>query len=231
MAKEWRLEAGRLRIIRNPIDTEQFRPDERANRTRSQSILFAGHLQWYKGGTTLVAAIPRVLHKHPAAHFLFVGNDTKSGPNRTSFRAHMENELRQAGALSHVSFVDPLPAVELVKRYRACAGLVLPSFQEVYGNVVGEAMACGRPCVVSSTAGSSELITSGKNGFVVPPGDSEQLAAALSELLGLSDEAHARMGSEARATVETLCSASVIATNTVSVYRETLLAEGRERRR
>jgi glycosyltransferase involved in cell wall biosynthesis len=222
MTKEWGLDARRIRIIRNPIDTDQFRPSVNGAGPRSRTILFAGHLQWFKGVSVLAAAVPRVLSRHPEARFLFVGNDTRSAPGGGSLKAYVEQELRAAGALDRTRFVDPVPAAELVRHYHESAGLVLPSFQEVYGNVVVEAMACGRPCVVTRTVGAAELVVPGKSGFVVPPNDPDALAHALGELLDLPDDARSRMGHEGRRTVELSCAAEVIASETVKAYREVL---------
>jgi len=222
MTREWGLDPRRIRIIRNPIDTAQFHPSDSAAGARSRTILFAGHLQWFKGVSVLAAAVPRVLGKHPEARFLFVGNDTRSAPGGGSLKAYVEKELRAAGALDRTRFVDPVPAAELVRYYHECAGLVLPSFQEVYGNVVAEAMACGRPCVVTNTVGAAELVVSGKSGFVVPPNDPDALAHALGELLDLPDDARGRMGHEGRRTVERSCAAEVIAAETIEAYREVL---------
>ena len=134
-------------------------------------------------------------------------------------RRFLEDMLAPTGALGKVSFLDPVPHSELAARYRACAALVLPSFREAYGNVVIEAMACGRPCIVTSAVGASELIVHEKTGFIVPPDNPEELARAILRLLAMSDIAIDEMGMQARATVERTCAVSVIAAQTIEAYR------------
>ena len=72
---------------------------------------------------------------------------------------------------------------------------------EGFPNVVGEAMACGIPCVVTDV-GDSALIV-GKTGKVVPPHDPEALASAWKELLRLTPQVRQKLGNAARKRVET----------------------------
>lgn len=242
MASAWALDRSRIRIIRNPLDVEHFSPGPAAARSGPPTILFVGHLQWLKGLSTLAAAIPRVVARHPDARFELVGNDTASAPDGGSMRRYLEGVLAAAGvgtasrapcgrglaggAGGRVAFLGPMSQADLVARYRACAGLVLPSFHEVYGNVVLEAMACGRPCVVTSSIGAAELITSGDTGLVVPPRDPEALAAALSELLAMPAQARDEMGARARRAVTRACARPVIAAQTIEAYREAMERSG-----
>jgi glycosyltransferase involved in cell wall biosynthesis len=58
-------------------------------------------------------------------------------------------------------------------------------------------MACGLPVVAPEGTGAAEIVTAGENGLLVPPGDSDALAAALSRLLADGDERE-RLGVSAR---------------------------------
>jgi glycosyltransferase involved in cell wall biosynthesis len=225
LAARWSLDPNRIRIIRNPVDVETFSASPAVPRPVERTVLFVGHLQWFKGPTVLAAAIPLVLAKQRNVRFRFIGNDTKSAPGGGSIRRFLEDSLAPAGALHSVSFLGPVPHSELVTHYRSCAALVLPSFQEVYGNVVIEAMACGRPCIVTSEVGASELIANGKTGFVVPPDNPEELAEAILAVLALPDAASRQMGVEARAAIERTCAVSVIAEQTVDAYRAAIRGE------
>jgi starch synthase (maltosyl-transferring) len=57
--------------------------------------------------------------------------------------------------------------------------LVLPSLWEGMPNVILEAMMASRPVVATSVEGTSELVTDGETGWLVPPGHSQELGAAL----------------------------------------------------
>ncbi len=62
----------------------------------------------------------------------------------------------------------------------SCDVQVVPSeWAEVFGNVIVEAYAFGKPVIASSSGGMPELIREGETGFLVPPGNVKALAAAL----------------------------------------------------
>jgi glycosyltransferase involved in cell wall biosynthesis len=83
---------------------------------------------------------------------------------------------------------------DLVALYALAEALVLPTHSDPWGLVVNEAMACGLPIIVSSVAGcSADLVEDGWNGFIVPPGDSEKLRAAIESLIR-QPELRQRMG-------------------------------------
>jgi glycogen synthase len=224
MAKAWAVDPSRIRIIRNPIDLSVFRPGGASPSSRAV-VLFVGHLQRLKGVETLAAAIPAVSRQKPGTEFWFVGNDTRSGPRGTSMKAWLLQHLGDHAAAGCVRFFDPVPQHELVSFYRRCSLLVLPSLNDVYPNVVLEAMACGRPCVVTTSVGAAELVVDGESGFQVPPGDPQALAACLSAVLAMSPGARESIGARGRAAVERACSSAIVAAETVDAFREAIAAE------
>jgi UDP-glucose:(heptosyl)LPS alpha-1,3-glucosyltransferase len=72
------------------------------------------------------------------------------------------------------------PLLEMAQ-YRAADVTILPSCADAFGYVVSESLACGTPVIVSDQCGSSELIRTGKDGFVFQAGDVEGLVAALEQ--------------------------------------------------
>ena len=94
------------------------------------------------------------------------------------------------------------------------------SISEAFPLVVGEAMACGVPCVVTDV-GESALIV-GPTGHIVPPKDPAALAAGWAELLAMNTDDRQRLGAAARERVRARYSRAVAATATLAVYEAAL---------
>lgn len=86
---------------------------------------------------------------------------------------------------------------DINKFYQKCSLFCLPSIDDGFGMVVCEAMSNGLPVIVTDSAGASEFIKDGVNGFVVPAGDIDSIKQ---KLIFFSENANKRMvmGHEAR---------------------------------
>src|SRR5207247_401059 len=105
-------------------------------------------------------------------------------------RREQSGELR--GRLFLPGFVEGL---NKVKYYSIANVLVLPTHRDLWGIVINEAMCCRLPVVTTSAAGAGEMVSQGKNGFVVKDSDSHELETALESILE-SAERGEMMGSE-----------------------------------
>ncbi len=103
--------------------------------------------------------------------------------------------------LSNVELLPYLPDINAF--YRQCDVFVLPSVDDGFGMALFEAMANGVPCIATTHCGSSELLTPGRDGIVVHPFQSAQLAAALLSLYE-SEDLRRSIGAAARITVASL---------------------------
>jgi glycosyltransferase involved in cell wall biosynthesis len=103
-----------------------------------------------------------------------------------------------------VTYRGFLPPMELPAAFAKADVFVLPSRRAGWGVVVNQALGSGLPVICSDGVGAAhDLITSGKNGLVVPAGDPAALATAMQEL-ALSAPLRARLGQAATLTAETL---------------------------
>jgi glycosyltransferase involved in cell wall biosynthesis len=134
---------------------------------------FVGKMEPKKRPQDLVEALARV----PAsrrAHALFVGSGV------------LEGEVREAARAKGVgcSFAGFLNQSEIPAAYAACDCLVLPSdFGETWGLVVNEAMACGRPALVSDRVGCGpDLVEPGATGEIFRFADASALASAMESM-------------------------------------------------
>lgn len=97
--------------------------------------------------------------------------------------------------------------------------VVAPSLEDNLPNTIMEALACGRPVIGSKVGGIPDLITSGHNGMLVPPGNADGLATALAECL-TSPAQLERMGQNARSMAASRYSPSTAASAYHGIYRQ-----------
>ena len=103
--------------------------------------------------------------------------------------------------LSNVEIVRYVPDIN--DFYQRCDVFVLPSVDDGFGMALFEAMANEIPCIATTHCGSSELLTPGHDGIIIPPKNSELLAEALLALYQ-QEELRRAIASAARATAATL---------------------------
>jgi glycosyltransferase involved in cell wall biosynthesis len=136
-------------------------------------ILYVGRLDWSKGLRTLALGMRDL----PAEASLEV-----LGSGDPEIPARMRKIIGGSEADERVRFSN-FPRTELARRYRAADVVVFPSeWDEPFGLVPLEAMACGVPVVATGTGGSAEYLRDGHNCLLFPPGDSPGLALAVKRL-------------------------------------------------
>jgi glycosyltransferase involved in cell wall biosynthesis len=123
-----------------------------------------------------------------------VGDPEAGGPyGRTVRRRLRADDLRDRVVVHGV-----LPPASVAALYRAADLFILPSFEEPYGTVWGEAMAAGMAVVGWRAGNLPFLVDDGREGLLAPPGDVAALRAAIARL-ALDDGLRGRMGAAAAA--------------------------------
>lgn len=209
--------AGRISRVPNGVDPDRFTPGVAmrlpAGRARlglaaGPLLVAVGRLDPQKDLGSLLAALPEILPAAPAARLLILGE----GPER----AALEAAARGAGLGERVLFRGLVP--DVVPYLQAADVFVLPSRAEGMPNALLEAMAAGLPCVSSRVGGALDLITPGRNGLLVEPGDPAALGAAVRWLLERPAEA-AALGRAARETVLEGYTLAAAAERYLAIYR------------
>jgi glycosyltransferase involved in cell wall biosynthesis len=156
-------------------------------------FLFAGKFIEKKRPMDFIRAVERSAHGGVKVAGLMVGD----GPLRKECEAYA-----RSGNVP-VRFAGFLNQSEIIRSYIAADALVLPSDGgETWGLVVNEAMACGRPCIVSDHVGCGpDMVVPGKTGAIFPMGDTEFLARLL-VTHALKPSSLSAMSNYARATAE-----------------------------
>lgn len=137
-------------------------------------VLYFGRLEPRKGVDVWLDALPRVLAQHPDTSALLIGEDL--GIRGRSFHDYARE--RCAPFLDRIEFLPHMGQSELFPFVAAASLVVMPSRWENLANTCLEAMALGRPVLATLGGGFEDVITDGVDGYLVPPGDADALAAA-----------------------------------------------------
>ncbi len=213
----WRTKGytGPARVIPQVgVDPEVFCPGERRpDEGRGLLVGFAGRLVPEKGADLLLRALAQVPGPVRA---LILG----SGPQR----AALERLAGELGLRQQVSFQSPLPSTRMPGFYRHLDVLVVPSrslpnWQEQFGRVLVEAMACGVPVIGAETGEIPNVI--GEAGLLFPEGEAAALAERLTRVQ-CDARLRASLAERGRAHALAGYTQARIAAETVEVYREML---------
>jgi len=135
--------------------------------------LMMARLHEEKGHRVLFEALPGIL-PHVGPLVVLLAGD---GPHRNQ----LEAEIRRRGLDFVVRFLGRRHDIpELIS---LSSVVVLPSLAESFGFAALEAMSLSRPVVAARTGGIQEVVDDGRTGLLVPPGDADSFAVALSRIL------------------------------------------------
>jgi len=183
-------EGTRVTVVNGSgIDLAAF---PKAPLTNAPRFLMISRLLGDKGVREYGKAAIRVKSRFPDAAFQLVGYFDQS-PD-----AILQSELDEmiAGGVDYVGKLDDVrPAIA------GCSVYVLPSYREGTPRSVLEAMAMGRPIITTDAPGCRETVEPGRNGFLVPPRETEPLAAAMKRFIAEPGLITA-MGEQSRALAE-----------------------------
>jgi glycosyltransferase involved in cell wall biosynthesis len=194
-----------LRVVVNPngVNPKAFSPDvsgaevRKAYGLQRKKILgFSGHFMWWHGVTILLKAMVQILQKHQDVHLMLIGD--------SEYKKEYENLARELGIIEKVTFTGRVPFSEVPRHLAACDILVSPHVPVAAGIPfhgsplkIFEYMAMGKPIVASDLGQMGEILTHEKAALLVTPGDSNELANAVSQLID-NVKLAARLGRNAR---------------------------------
>jgi glycogen(starch) synthase len=166
-------------VVYSGIDTRAFPlVEDGEGRSWAWRLLYAGRFDERKGVETAVRALA---HLPDGATLRLCG---QGAPDQ---RRHLEEVGRSLGVSDRVRF-EALDREALATAYRDSDVFVFPSlWEEPFGLVPVEAMACGTPVVGTGTGGSAEFLRDGSNFLRFPPGDAGALAACVRRLAAEPD--------------------------------------------
>ncbi len=153
-----------------------------------KELISIGRLSTQKNFSSLIRICAVVFKKHPDWHLTIWGDGSE--------RNHLENLIDTLGLNSNVFL--PGSTNNVSEKLLESSIFVLSSDFEGFGIAIVEAEECGLPIVsYSCPSGPKDIITDGKNGFLIPPGDEDMFAQRICRLIEVK-ELRCAMGNEAK---------------------------------
>ena len=196
----------KLTTIYNTVDLQLFQPAPReldvTHHTRSEPyriVVAAGyHAKKNMMGVAMALLLIQKTPTPPAVVIDWYGAiQADPSPFEQVKKFVADNDL------SHCLRLHP-PTKTIEREYAGATAVGLFSFFEGVPNVICEAMACGKPVLLSNVCDAGNLVQDGKNGFLCDPGSPDDIADKILRLVTLPESERQRMGDEARKMAERL---------------------------
>jgi starch synthase len=210
------VDPARVQVIHNGIDTEEYAPDRGTDVLERHGVdpktpyaIFVGRITHQKGLEHLLDAAPAI---DPKAQLVLCAG----APDTPEIGERVRSRIPK---LERVIWIEEmLPKPQVIQLLTHATVFVCPSIYEPMGIVNLEAMACETAVVASRVGGIPEVVAEGETGFLVEPGNADELAVRVNELLAAPQLA-ARFGEAGRRRAVEHFSWRAIAERTVDLYR------------
>jgi teichuronic acid biosynthesis glycosyltransferase TuaC len=199
------------KVIYNSVDTQMFSPA--STDSLPNTILSVGNLIPIKGHELLLRALAAVVPRYPHISCEIIGD----GPERCRL-TRLTSELNIAGK---VRFLGRQSRKQVTEAMRRCTLFALPSRYEGLGCVYLEAMATEKAAIACRGQGIDEIIRHGSNGWLIEPGNLQELIEALFVLLP-NLQLRRQIGEAARYTILQSFTSAHQAGRLALLYRECL---------
>ncbi len=175
-ANDWRrLYGDKVSVIPNLVHLYQ-RGNVQRSPSKNRRVIFVGRFDYQKRTTDMISIWRRVFPGHEDWCLDIYGE------------GEQQQQVEQAAREANANITIHKPTADIFDRYMESAVLVSTSLFEPFGLVIPEAMSCGVPVVAYACPyGPVAIITDGKDGYLVPPGDEATFAQRLCRLM--DDEA------------------------------------------
>jgi glycosyltransferase involved in cell wall biosynthesis len=209
---------AKIEVINNGVHWERFDIEIDPGQEKRKydigpldpTVLFCGRLTWQKGADILIDAVPGILNKYGSAKFIFVGDGDQRG--------FLENRARHLGVAHAVRFVGYNSGSTLVKLFKLCEVVCVPSRNEPFGIVVLEAWSAGKPVLATETGGPKEYVDHEVNGLKIFP-RVDSIIWGVDRIFSDFDRAR-WMGGNGRKVLERRFSWNRISDRTIAAYKQ-----------
>jgi len=224
--QNYEIDAAKIRIIHRGVDLKVFTPlnhsllrlVELTKEWRLPEsmplILFPGRITRWKGQDVFLRALAALPHRH---FFAVLLGDDKGHEN---YRGELEQAIKELGLEGHVRIASHTH--HITEAYRLARVVVATSIEpEAFGRVVLEAQAMGRPVIATNHGGPMETVIPDTTGWLVTPGNVEQLSQRIQQALTMDDKMLEWMSEQAIHNSYNF-SLDMMSARTIDVYKELL---------
>ena len=211
ICRDFRVNPGNVHVIPLGVDTRLFRPRTEQPRVPGRIVTVTSADSPLKGLPTLLRAVAKLATERDA-HLVVIG--TPSAATR--------QQVAQLALGDRVTFASGLPDAEYARVLATAEVAVIPSLYEGFSLPAVEHMASGTP-LIATNAGALPEVT-GEAALLVPPGDPEELSAALGGLLD-DEPARTRLGASGLARVRERFAWPAVAAATEALYLKVINGE------
>jgi len=192
-----------IEVIHNGIHINDFK-----NKGDNNFVLGVGILSKRKGFEYLIKTAARKELKE--VNFKIVGD----GPERE----HLERLIKDLN-LKNVELLGSLSHEKVKEILSECSALVLPSNYDAFGLVLIEAMACSKPVIGTKVGGIPEVIKDKENGFLIKPGNVNELFLAIKKLMS-EKKLRKKMGNKGKERVKKMFTWDITIKKMNKMYKE-----------
>lgn len=207
-------------VLPNGFDTDTFKPNLEARarvrealRLPQETLLVGliGHYRPMKDHGNFLNAASLLKSRHPHVQYVLAGEFIDNA------NAELKRSIAEYGMQGEVHLLGQRDDMHAVQAALDIA-VLSSSGGEGFPNVIGEAMSCGVPCVVTDVGDSGHVV--GDTGVIVQPGDSEVLADGIARLIDCGEIQRSALGARARQRVIEHFSLGPIVSQYEALYRE-----------
>ncbi len=182
-----------VKVVPFGVDTQKFSPQGLSKLQGENALVISciKSLEKIYCIDVLIEAFALLKKRHPDKNLrlMIVGQGSE--------KENLEALVRQRGLVNDVLFTGRISFSEVADYHNRAAIAVNISEYESFGVSVIEAMACGKPVVVTSVGGLKEIVKEGEEGLMVPVRDVEKTAAAIEKLV-FDEKLREEMGKKGR---------------------------------
>jgi MMP alpha-(1->4)-mannosyltransferase len=206
-----KVDPNRMAIVPVGVDPDVFKPLDDVERIPGRLVTTASADVTMKGLKYLLEALAKLRTEREDLHLVVIGKEKPGGPSSQA--------IDRLGLRDHVEFVTGVPERRIIELYSEAQLAVVPSLYEGFSLPAIEAMSCGCPLVATTGGAVPEVVgPDGETSMLVPPGDSDALAARIKAALD-DTEGSRRIGLAGRRRVADNWSWRHTAERTVAQYR------------